>query len=69
MALLDAYELAEKLGVSPQWIWRRVRTGELPCFKFARGSTRFDLAEVESWMERNRAGQKVSDSREHSTVP
>jgi predicted DNA-binding transcriptional regulator AlpA len=70
MTLVDVYRLAELWGVSPHWIWKRVRTAGLPSLNFGRGSMRFDLEEVEAWMAQyHQPPQKVRASHGNSTVP
>lgn len=46
--LLNAQQLADKLGVTPDWVYEQARYHGLP--KFKRGNVlRFDLEEVRKW--------------------
>jgi excisionase family DNA binding protein len=45
--------VAEKLGVSKDTIWRRIRAGELPHHKIGR-SVRIRWADVEEYLKRTR---------------
>ena len=51
--LLDAYAVAEKLGMSPRWVWKQARNGTLPSIRLSRRGIRFDLAEIEAWIEQH----------------
>ncbi len=51
--LIDAKELAEILGVRPQWVYARVDAGELPGFRLGH-YLRFRVSEVEAWLGRQR---------------
>ena len=42
------------LGVSPATVLRRWRAGQLPGFRLASNSLRFDAAEVAAWLEARR---------------
>lgn len=48
--LLDAKEIAEKLGVPESWVRESARSGAIPCVRLGR-YVRFDLADVEEWIE------------------
>jgi excisionase family DNA binding protein len=43
-------EIAEILGVSEIWVWRRVRSKELPSYKIG-GRRLFKIEEIERWIE------------------
>ena len=49
--LLDAQDVAERLGVPVSWVRESARTGAMPCVRLGR-YVRFDLADVEAWLER-----------------
>jgi excisionase family DNA binding protein len=55
MALITTKELQEKLGVTSVTIWRWRKEG-LPFKKIGVKSIRFDLAEVEAWIEKQNSG-------------
>ena len=48
--LLDAKEIAERLGVPETWVRESARSGAIPCVRLGR-YVRFDLADVEAWIE------------------
>lgn len=48
--LLDAQEVAERLGVPTSWVRESVRSGAIPHVRLGR-YVRFDLADVEAWLE------------------
>ena len=48
--LLDAKEIAERLGVPESWVRESARSGAMPCIRLGR-YVRFDLADVEAWLE------------------
>lgn len=48
--LLSAVELAEKLNVPESWVRESARSGAMPCIRLGR-YVRFDLADVEAWLE------------------
>jgi excisionase family DNA binding protein len=47
--LLDAREIAERLGVPESWVRESARSGAIPCVRLGR-YVRFDLADVEEWL-------------------
>jgi len=49
--LLDAREVAERLCVPISWVRESARSGAMPCVRLGR-YVRFDLADVEAWLER-----------------
>lgn len=51
--LIDARELAQLLGVRPQWVYGKVDAGELPGYRLGH-YLRFRASEVEAWLERQR---------------
>ena len=58
--LLTTRQVADWLGVSPETILRRWRAGELPGFRIASNSLRFDPDEVRDWLEARRGVQTAS---------
>ena len=48
--LLTAAELADLLAVPKTWILESARSGAMPCVRLGR-YVRFDLADVEKWLE------------------
>jgi excisionase family DNA binding protein len=48
--LLDAQEVAERLGVPTTWVRESVRSGAIPHVRLGR-YVRFDLADVAAWLE------------------
>jgi excisionase family DNA binding protein len=47
--LLDAVELADRLGVPASWVRESARSGAIPCVRLGR-YVRFDLADAEAWL-------------------
>jgi len=48
--LLDAKEIAERLGVPESWVRESARSGAMPSVRLGR-YVRFDLRDVEAWLE------------------
>jgi excisionase family DNA binding protein len=48
--LLDATEIAERLHVPVSWVRESTRSGAMPCVELGR-YRRYDLADVERWLE------------------
>jgi excisionase family DNA binding protein len=48
--LIDASDVAERLGVPVSWVCESARSGAIPCVRLGR-YVRFDLADVEAWLE------------------
>lgn len=48
--LLDAKEVAERLHVPVSWVRESTRSGAMPCVELGR-YRRYDLADVERWLE------------------
>jgi excisionase family DNA binding protein len=64
-SLLDIHAVADRLGVNVRWVRRKVATRAIPFIKLGH-LIRFDLAEIEAWLEEARvptAGQLVDDER------
>jgi excisionase family DNA binding protein len=53
--LLDANEVAERLGVPVSWVREQSRLETIPHVRLGR-YVRFEWAEVEAWLEQQRAG-------------
>ena len=49
--LVDKKQLAELIGMSPQYIDKQMSLGRIPYFKIGR-SVRFKVSEVMAWLER-----------------
>lgn len=47
--LLTAEEIAERLGVTPQWVWAQARAGAIPHVRLGR-YRRFRESAVEEWL-------------------
>jgi excisionase family DNA binding protein len=57
--LLDAKEIADRLGVPASWVRDSARSGAMPCVRLGR-YVRFDLADVEAWIgECKRPGRPI----------
>lgn len=54
--LLTTREVAELLGLSPEAVLRRVRRGELPCFRLSSKVLRFRESEIVDVLEAMREG-------------
>lgn len=50
--LLTAPEVAEILGVHPNWVWAEAKAGRIPSISIGR-NRRFHLRDFEEWLERN----------------
>lgn len=48
--LLDAKEIADRLGVPKTWVLESARSGAMPCVRLGR-YVRFDASDVECWIE------------------
>jgi excisionase family DNA binding protein len=61
--LLDAKAVAERLGVPETWVRESARSGAMPCVRLGR-YVRFDLADVEAWLEEcKRPGRAITPRR------
>jgi excisionase family DNA binding protein len=54
--LLTTREVAEWLGLAPETVLRRWRSGELPGFRLASNVLRFDRDEISDWLAAQRCG-------------
>lgn len=52
--LLTTRDVAARLGVSPETVLRRWRSGELPGFRIGSNAVRFDADELTVWLEARR---------------
>lgn len=58
--LLNAAAIAERLVVPKSWVLESARSGAMPCVRLGR-YVRFDLADVESWLEEcKRPGRQIA---------
>jgi excisionase family DNA binding protein len=58
--LLDAAEVAERLGVPQSWVMESARSGAIPHIRLGR-YVRFDLEDVEAWIkECKRPGRPIT---------
>lgn len=62
--LVTARELAEWLGLSSATVLDWFEAGRLPGFKLNGGPVRFRPAEIEAWLDRQRAGALEVSLRE-----
>jgi excisionase family DNA binding protein len=46
-------ELAELFMVSPQWVKRKIKIGELPSYRIGR-QVRFKVSEIQEWIEKQK---------------
>jgi predicted DNA-binding transcriptional regulator AlpA len=65
--LVKAQVVAERLGMSKSWVTQAARDGRLPAVYLpaphgAPASVRFDLGEVEAWVEQCRATWTPGDT-------
>ena len=51
--LLSIPELCQELGMGKSWVYRRLRSGEIPSVKLGR-SIKVKLADVEEYLEKHR---------------
>ena len=56
--LLDASEVADRLGVPVSWVRESARSGAMPCLHLGR-YVRFEFAAVEKWLEECRQPGRV----------
>lgn len=62
--VLNAAEVAERLGLSPATVYRMAEDGRLPSFKYGPGKSavRFRPSEIEQWLDDKRRGPRPSQS-------
>jgi len=53
LGLLSIPELCQELGMGKSWVYRRLRSGEIPSVKLGR-SIKVKLADVEEYLEKHR---------------
>jgi excisionase family DNA binding protein len=59
--LLTTRQVADYLGVSPETVLRRWRSGELPGYRLASNVLRFRESEIEAWLEScTRPGRSIA---------
>ena len=56
--LLDAAEVAARLGVPKSWVLGSARSGAMPHVRLGR-YVRFDLVDVEAWLRELQAGRST----------
>lgn len=59
---VSKYPVAKLLGLSPETVARMARRGEIPS-KLVAGRYRFDLQEVEAWLEEQRVSVRAEGAR------
>lgn len=60
LSLISANELADRIGMTADWIRRHSRRGlKIPCVKLG-GVWRYDPAEVEAWIKQLAERQRAS---------
>jgi excisionase family DNA binding protein len=47
--LLTVEEVAERLGMTRDWVWKQVRAGEIPCVRLGR-YRRFREEAIDQWL-------------------
>jgi len=57
---LRAPDLAERLGVSVSWIYKRTMAGTIPC-QYLGGVLVFDPAEIDAWLKEQPRTRKKPD--------
>ena len=67
--LLSTRELADFLGVSPETVLRRWRSGELPGYRLASNVLRFRESEIEAWLEGTRPARTLAEVRTEEYAP
>jgi excisionase family DNA binding protein len=60
--LLTTREVAAWLGVSPATVLRRWRSGELPGYRLGSNVLRFNVDEVQQWLDEKHRGAAVERS-------
>lgn len=61
--MLDVHGAAERLGVSKWAVWRLVRDGKIPYYRFHARGLRFDGFELEQWKQGFRHGPKPAPKK------
>ena len=65
--LLTTREVADFLGLSPETVLRRWRTGELPGYRLASNILRFRESELEAWLRARGPGAAEEVAAIHFT--
>jgi excisionase family DNA binding protein len=66
--LLTTREVAAFLGVSPETVLRRWRSGELPGYRLASNVLRFRESELEAWLAARRLDNDRSASVQMASI-
>jgi excisionase family DNA binding protein len=61
--LLTVPEVAEILQVSPSTVYRRIKSGELPCIKLGHRQVRIKPEDLEAYIEAHRVVGKQAESQ------
>lgn len=62
--LLDAYEVAGWLSVTPAWVHEMARSGDIPAIKLGK-YWRFSRQSIEAWVKSREVPASETGSREH----
>ena len=62
--LLDRYELATRLDISPGTVTQLVRERRIPCYAISKRIVRFDLDEVKDALRQPETGSDADDNAE-----
>ena len=65
--LLTAEEIAQQLGVTPQWVWAQARAGLIPHVRLGR-YRRFRESAVEAWLCDSRPSVRRGDDEPTRTA-
>ncbi len=65
--LLTADEIADRLGVTPQWVWAQARAGRMPHVRLGR-YRRFRESAVEAWLEELEVGTRAGERHVATTA-
>ena len=60
---IGADEVADRFGMSLDWVYERAKSGELPSYKLPGGRRRFRYSEVQEAIERFREGPQIARLR------
>jgi excisionase family DNA binding protein len=60
--VVNVKELSDFLRVHPSTVYRLVKTGHLPAFRVG-DSLRFNLEEIEEWLEQSRRNQRTTPQK------
>jgi excisionase family DNA binding protein len=65
--LLTAQDVAERLNVSPEWVWAQARAGRIPHIRLGR-YRRFREEALEAWIS-NLERSSVADGKPMTVMP